>query len=149
MSEVSEVPTASESVSEEHGQEQEHGYRRRPQFPGRNLVPDGDEWVELCDEEGVPLNRLLWDDDGWLELCVEGVPLGRWSWDDLEEIWIFDEFPPLGTFGFMGDDQSLVAVPQLGVGTTSGVYLLLLIFPATGIGVALWRLRGKKGKRLK
>jgi len=43
-------------------------------IPGRELVPDG---------------------DGFIEFDEEGVPLGRWMWDLDEERWIFDEFPPL------------------------------------------------------
>lgn len=45
-----------------------------PNENGREIVPDG---------------------DGWLELDEDGVPLGRWGWDIEAEEWIFDAFPPL------------------------------------------------------
>ena len=46
-----------------------------PTVEGRELVQNGDTWLELDDL---------------------GVPLGEWHWDDDEEMWIFDPFPPLG-----------------------------------------------------
>ena len=35
------------------------------------------------------------DEFEFIELGDDGVPLGRWYWDEDENMWLFDEYPPL------------------------------------------------------
>jgi len=57
-----------------------------PNVPGRELIPDGDTFIEF-DEYGVPL--------------------GSWIWDHDEEMWFFDEFVPLSRLPQTGVESSL------------------------------------------
>ena len=43
----------------------------------------------------VPLDRLIPDGDGYIELDEDGIPLGRWEWSPDDEVWLFEQFPPL------------------------------------------------------
>ena len=69
------------------------------------------------------------DDNTFIELDEEGVPLGQWSYDDEEEMWIFEEFPPLG------------GLPDTGAGRVSNMYLL---FGVSLLGMAAVQLLGRK-----
>ena len=42
-----------------------------------------------------PGNRLVPDGDGWIEIDDNDVPLGRWDWDSQKLEWIFDDDVPL------------------------------------------------------
>jgi LPXTG-motif cell wall-anchored protein len=72
------------------------------------------------------------DGDGWLELDDFGVPLGRWSWDDEEEMWIFDEFPPLSE------------MPQTGDNSNQDLYLIVFGLSLLGMIVAIKFIRKLK-----
>ena len=86
----------------------------------------------------VPGHELIADGDGWIELDDDGVPLGRWDWDPDEEMWIFDEFPPLA--GLLPKTADTAAPMQL---------FIWLVFSLSGMGAILQiftRKRGKYGK---
>jgi peptidoglycan hydrolase-like protein with peptidoglycan-binding domain len=60
-------------------------------------------------------NSLVPTEDGmFIEIDENGVPLGEWYWDDDEQIWIFDEFPPLsdapqtGSIGMSAELRTLL-----------------------------------------
>ena len=78
------------------------------------------------------------DDGGYIEIDEEGVPLGEWHWEDEPEMWIFDEYPPLGS------------LPQTGGYSPEMNQLLLLAgFSLLGVGVTFKNRKFYKPKRLK
>lgn len=78
-----------------------------------------------------PGNTFVLQDDGsWIEVTSEGVPLGRWLYDEDADVWIFDEFPPLGTS----------SMPQTG---GFPMTLLLVLAGAAFIGAGIWISRKK------
>ena len=85
-----------------------------PNVQGNTLVPQYNE-----DDEVI-----------FIELDEEGVPLGQWGWDDEEELWLFDEFPPLG-----GWETTSMTLPQTGTTSYVSVYLLLFGLSFVGMGV--------------
>ncbi|MCL1829700.1 MAG: thioester domain-containing protein [Oscillospiraceae bacterium] len=62
-----------------------------PQFPGSSL-------------EAIP------GGNGYYEIGEDGTPLGEWHWDEIEELWIFDEYPPLGDMPPTGDSITGILV---------------------------------------
>ena len=57
---------------------------------------DDHDFAEVIPHVPQTDNRLVIDDDGEIfEIDENGTPLGTWTWDEEEEIWIFDEIPPL------------------------------------------------------
>ena len=61
----------------------------------------------------------------FVEIDEDIVPLGEWYWDDVEELWIFDEFPPLSNLPLTGDN----------IGVVIALLILLMGFSMLGIGV--------------
>ena len=51
---------------------------------------------DVAPNPNVDSHELIADGDGYLELDEDGIPLGRWVYDPEEEMWMYDEFPPLG-----------------------------------------------------
>ena len=64
-------------------------------------------------------NTLIIDGDGWVELNTRGDAIGKWDWDYTEEMWVFDEYPPLA------------ALPQ-----TSGAGAINIVFAFIGAAFA-------------
>ena len=73
----------------------------------------------------------------FIEIDEDMVPLGEWHWDDVEELWIFDEFPPLGNLPQTGDN----------VGVWIISLLLLMGFSMLGVGFILGSRNFCKQKR--
>ena len=54
-------------------------------------------------------NTLVPGDDGsFIEFDEDGTPLGEWRWDDDDEMWIFEEYLPLGNLPQTGDAGNLL-----------------------------------------
>ena len=71
-------------------------------------------------------NTLVQNEDGsYTEFDENGIPRGRWTWDEENEIWIFEEYVPLGDMPSTGDDNIsiyfffLLGASFLGVGIIS------------------------------
>lgn len=113
----------------------EPGGRPRPEPGGRDR-----------DVQPVPTiigNSLVPTDEGlFVEFDEDGVPLGEWRWDDPLEMWVFDEYPPLGGW----EDADL---PQTGAPVFISVYLLLVGLTLIGVGIVVLPNRSYKPKHLK
>ena len=66
---------------------------RDPFIPPNPTVP-GNNLEVVLDDDGIPLYYIEFDEDG--------TPLGEWHWDDDEDMWLFDEYPPLADFPATG-----------------------------------------------
>jgi hypothetical protein len=99
--------------------------------------PGGTDF-EVPPAPNQPGNTIVEGPDGtYIELDEFGVPLGEWKWCDDEEMWIFEEFPPLSEF------------PKTGVGNRQSLYLILICLSLAGTGVVIIRGRLNIGKRAK
>ena len=72
-------------------------------------------------------NTIIPGDNGvFIEFDDLGVPLGEWSWDDVEEMWVFDEYPPLammpttGNADIVGSLAVLWSISLAGLGAVIG-----------------------------
>ena len=102
-----------EEVLEERGEPggKDRGRQPNPTILGNQLIP--------------------LDDGGWLEFDEDGTPLGEWHWDDYEEMWVFDEYPPLAGLPQTGDVgvplyvMILLGCSMIGVGIMLGQRVIL------------------------
>ncbi|MCL1906202.1 MAG: hypothetical protein FWG06_04255, partial [Clostridiales bacterium] len=69
----------------------------------------------------------------FVEFDEGGVPLGEWSWKNAEEMWIFEEYPPL-------DSWTLPRTNDAG----AAIWLLLLALSLLGLGGAVLKQRRSK-----
>ena len=77
-------------------------------------------------------NDLIPTENGtWIEIAEDGVPLGEWIEDEDDEVWIFEELPPLAEFD----------MPK--TGETPFTHLLFL-FGAGLIGTGVWVFKRKR-----
>lgn len=73
------------------------------------------------------------ENGSYLELNEFGVPLGEWRWDEAQEIWVYDEYPPLEEY-----------LPRTGGG---GVHALPIILLALSFPVFLFILKRDKAQK--
>ncbi|MDR2420962.1 MAG: InlB B-repeat-containing protein, partial [Oscillospiraceae bacterium] len=89
----------------------------------------------IVDESGHAIGTLVPEDDGSFTLIGEdSVPLGAWIFSEDEGMWIFDEYPPLGSAPVTGRRGA-------------GAYLLMLVYAAT-LGAVLLALLPREGRGL-
>lgn len=68
-----------------------------------NEVPGGSD-PEVPPLPTLPGNSIVFSDNGvYIELGNNGIPKGEWRYDENTGIWIFEEYPPLGTMPKTGD----------------------------------------------
>jgi len=62
-------------------------------------------------------------DDGytWFVFDENGVPLGAWVWSDEEDMWLFEDYVPLGAF-----ESQLDELPATGLHSNVNRLVLLL-----------------------
>ena len=87
-------------------------------------VPGGTD-PDVPPNPPTPGNTLIPDGDGWIELDEDNVPLGRWDWDDDEDMWIFDDDVPLAGLPKTGDSGVPVYMLLLMGASLSGLGVAL------------------------
>ena len=105
----------------------------KPHIPG-GTDPDV---LPVTNEPGATLVPTA--EGRYIELGEGAIPLGEWYWDAVPEMWLFDEYPPLG------------ALPQTGY-EGIGMTRLLLLLGVSLLGMGLRLESGEisyKPKRLK
>jgi hypothetical protein len=115
------------------GTSQETNTLDEPDIPIAPQTPGGTD-PDIPPRPTTPGNTLVPDGDGYIEFDEDGVPLGRWDWDDEEEMWLYDEFPPLG------------GLPQTGEAGIPLFIVLLIGLTLAKIGVMRLTPQFKRGK---
>jgi hypothetical protein len=94
------------------------------------------------EEAPTPMNEnatLFAYEDMWIEIDETNTPLGSWVWDD-DEMWIFDDYVPLGAFAAFDVASApapLALMPQTGL--TNNVLLFaggMVGFLSLALGIA-------------
>jgi len=100
--------------------------------------PDG-TLPKLPPNPAVPGNKLIPDDDGYVEVDDEGNPTGRWVWDDDAGEWVFIPYPPNNTINtvpvFSGSPDDInteppKTPPKTGDDSNTPLYIALLVLAA-------------------
>jgi uncharacterized repeat protein (TIGR01451 family)/LPXTG-motif cell wall-anchored protein len=98
-------------------------------------TPDGPELPIIPLPPNIPGTTNVPTDDPYLYIVVDedGVPIGEWRWEPEEEIWIYEEYPPLGNLPQTGDT----------------LWLAGLAFALSGGGLTAltWRRRRRERKK--
>ena len=105
-----------------------------PPPPPNPEIPEEDPEIPEepeAPEPNTPGNSVDLVDEDWIEFDEEGVPQGEWNWDDDEGVWIYDEFPPLGSI-------------KTGEGVAIYVWCAAAIIAAVGVVLVL----GKKKREV-
>ena len=107
-----------------------------PTMPEDPPTPPDDRKTGGSDPSGPVSDGIVeMNEDGeFIEFDEDGVPLGQWIWDEDEELWILDEFPPLGDLNF----------PETG---ETGTIALYLIFAAALLLAAVTLIIRQKSKK--
>ena len=99
-----------------------------PEPPGEPEHTPGGTTTDIPPNPTKPGNSVVPGDEGmFIELDENGVPLGEWHWDEEENVWIFDEYPPLTD----------MTVPQTGADETPLYYFLFFGISLLGLYVGL------------
>jgi hypothetical protein len=86
-----------------------------PETPGHTLSPGSD---------GV-----------YLEIGPDGTPLGEWHWDEQQQVWIFEEYAPLGLPHAGNSDPAVPGIIPLYLLSGWGLMVTLVY--------RIWRLRDR------